>query len=82
VARARNDESRALDLSFRVRRIKDNVRARNVNAIERVHIFLERQAGKIRGDGSLSHAGMNRIRSQGLVSARLADTPSDPRDVV
>src|SRR5207249_10027272 len=37
---------------------------------------------KIRGDGSLSHAGMNRIRSQGLVSARRADTPSDPGDVV
>jgi hypothetical protein len=29
-------------------------------------------------NGSLSHAGMNRIRSQGLLSARrTADTPSD-----
>src|SRR5438045_9788152 len=45
-------------------------------------IFLECRRVKIRGDGSLSHAGMNRIRSQGLVSARLADTPSDPGDVV
>jgi hypothetical protein len=36
------------------------------------------KSGLIEGCRSLSHAGMNRIRSQGLLSARPeADTPSD-----
>jgi hypothetical protein len=50
--------------------------------MKRVDIFWGVRQAKIRQDGSLSHAGMNRIRSQGLVSARRADTPSDPGDVV
>src|SRR5206468_177223 len=73
----------AICLRFRARRITDNLRARNVNIIARDFIFLGAFGqAKIRRDGSLSHAGMNRIRSQGLVSARRADTPSDPGDVV